>query len=408
MDLVDYKWIRSNMDLYHIKENCRQIVTVKNSGDLAVDFYTYATNFYKSAEYVVHYLGEEAATKHDIAKLDIWFFAMIYLYRQSLELILKADIFRIITPNTHRKEIVGAIRHDLKQGFEKLLEVMQLTTDCNENAKWLMNYFSDITRIDKESDMFRYPFGNNLKVLFEKQTHISLIAIHDNMNKAFNILDDIHSVGVITGRDYEAFSPKLIIEGGHYYQQSVVYVEHSFYPFYSSYEEVGAFLKETILRQNKIEFFLPMCYLYRNAVELGLKRLIIEDSHVETERALKIIQKKKHSILGLWNSIVSEIVEHSNAPDDDTTIVNTLQYIKTFHDFDPSSDLFRYPCDKNMNTYFINGKDFDTENVASCFQELCNFLDGVDGMLNDIKESEAEIASYYSNYYSGYSDYYYQ
>lgn len=37
---------------------------------------------------------------------------------------------------------------------------------------------------------------------------------------------------------------------------------------------------------------MPMCYMYRNAVELGLKRIIIEDSHIERTKALKILRRK--------------------------------------------------------------------------------------------------------------------
>lgn len=398
----DFKWIRPNMSLYHIDNDCTRIFSISNSGDLAFDFNKYATNFFDAAECVIHYLGEEAAENQDIAKLDLWYFAMIYLYRQSLELLLKANIFHLVTSDTDRKGIVGEIRHDLKQGLEKLLELMQLTTDGNENAEWILNYFSDISRIDRESDMFRYPFGNNLRVVFDKQTHISLLATHENMNKAYNILRDIYNLGAFGEQKYEAYNPQLIIEGGHYYQQSVVgykYNERSFYPYYSSYEEVGNFLKGVILEHNKDELFMPMCYMYRNAIELGLKRLIIEDSHLETARALKIMQKKKHSILGLWNSIVDEIEKYSNASDDDTTINDTTKYIQAFHNFDQSSDLFRYPCNKEMGIYFLEAKNFDIENVSSCFQELCNFLDGVDSMLSEVKDCEAEMASYYADYY---------
>lgn len=69
------------------------------------------------------------------------------------------------------------------------------------------------------------------------------------MNKAFNILSKLYKTGNFTEQEYEAYSPQLIIEGGHYYQQSVVgykYAQHSFYPYYSSYEEVGNFLKEKL------------------------------------------------------------------------------------------------------------------------------------------------------------------
>lgn len=396
-----FKWIRPNMDLYYIDKNCEHITSMLNSGDLAYDFNKYATNFFDAAECVIHYLGEEAAEKQDIAKLDLWYFAMIYLYRQSLELLLKAIIFQAVTINSDRKDIVGVIRHDLKQGLEKLIEFKTITPDENANTKWLLDYLSDISRIDRESDMFRYPFGNNLNVLFERQTHISLLATHENMNRAYSLLRDLYDFGTFSEHDYEEYAPQLIIEGGHYYQQSVVgykFAERSFYPYYSSYKEVGNFLKDVIITQNRNEFFMPMCYMYRNAVELGLKRLIIEDSHIERTRTLKIIQKKKHSILGLWNSIADEIKEYSNAPDDDTTLDDTKEYIVTLHNFDQSSDLFRYPCNKNMETYFVTNRDFDIENVSSCFQELCNFLDGVNSMLTEIKNFEAEMASYYSEY----------
>lgn len=351
----DFKWIRPNMSLYHIDKNCPFPITLLNSGNLADDFNKYAEDFFNAAESVVHYLGEDVAENGDIAKLDLWYFAMVYLYRQSMELLLKANIFKIVTSENDRKLIIGDIRHDLKQGYDKLLELKDLEYTDNDNANWLWKYLADISRIDKESDMFRYPFGSNLNVLFDKQTHISLAATHDNMNKAFNILSELYKTGNFTEQEYEAYPPQLIIEGGHYYQQSVVgykYAQYSFYPYYSSYEEVGNFLKEKVVNDNKKELFMPMCYMYRNAVELGLKRIIIEDSHIERTKALKILRRKKHSIRGLWNSIVDEVDKYSNAPDEDTTLNDTTQYIQAFHDFDQSSDLFRYPCNKNCRFTF--------------------------------------------------------
>ena len=242
-------------------------------------------------------------------------------------------------------------------------------------------------------------------MLFDKQTHISLVATHDNMNRAYDILRGLYDTGNFSEQEYEIHLPQLIIEGGDYYQQSVVgykYAERSFYPYYSSYEEVGNFLRDKILEDNKKEYFMPMCYMYRNAVELGLKRIIVESSHIERAKALKVLQKKKHSILGLWNSIADEIYKYSNISEDDTTLNDTIQYIRAFHNFDQTSDLFRYPCNKNLEIYFSQEETFDIENISSCFEELCNFLDAVDCMLTEIKdyeaEMEAELASYYDYY----------
>lgn len=183
------------MNLYDIGNNSEHIVTIANSGDLEIDFYIYAQNFYEAAENVTHYLMEEAAKNQDIAKLDLWCYSMIYLYRQSLELLLKASIFQTITNNIDRKRVISNIRHDLKQAYEKIIEIKGLTIGDNKNAKWLMEYLSNISFIDRKSDMFRYPFGNNRELLFKKQTSISLVAIYDNMNKAYSIIKDIYDMG---------------------------------------------------------------------------------------------------------------------------------------------------------------------------------------------------------------------
>lgn len=42
---------------------------------------------------------------------------------------------------------------------------------------------------------------------------------------------------------------------------------------------------------------MPMCYMYRNAVELGLKRIIVESSHIERAKALKVLQKRNIAYL---------------------------------------------------------------------------------------------------------------
>ena len=45
---------------------------------------------------------------------------------------------------------------------------------------------------------------------------------------------------------------------------------------------------------------------------------------------------------------------------------NANKHIDVFHVFDNVSDKFRYPCDKNMNFYFLTPTKFDSKNIASC------------------------------------------
>ena len=397
---VNFKWIRPNISLANYDKGSKHLVTLRNSGDLVVDYKKYADCFFGGAERIIHYLAEDAAAKYDIAKLDLWYFSMIYLYRQSLELLLKAAIFKYMSKKEDRLLTIGDIRHDLKHGLDVLLSIVPETViSDDESLIWLSQYFEDISRVDKESDMFRYPFGSSLQKLFEKQTHISLVATHENMNAAYAVLKEILEDGVSTGEHIATYEPKLFVEGGYYCQQSVVgpgYTYGVFHPYFTSYEEVGKFFEELILKENCTEMFLPMCYTFRNAVELGLKMIILEDSHISHDKALQILKRKKHSLLGLWNSIESEIDKYSNAPEGDTTLADAKKYIDTLHDFDCVSDIFRYPTNKKLETYFSPPQTFDMGNVAQCFHELCNFLDAVSSMLSVVRENEAEMRAYYA------------
>lgn len=399
----NYKWIRPHMDLKYITSNCESEVYVSNTSDIFEDFFLYANNFYDSAHCIVHYLVEETV---DIAKLDLHYFSMVYLYRHSLELMLKANIFKLNHSLSDQINIIRDIRHDLEKGMQKLLLLLNL--ESNKHISWLLDFCSDISNIDRESDMFRYPFGKDMEILFPQQKFIDLVATHDNFTYAFEILKYIYINGEFPNTEDSFFEtitqrePKLIIEGGEYYKQSVVGYKFSigkFYPIYTSYIECAEFLKKKIIDENRKSLFIPMCYLYRNAIELNLKKIIIENSRLDENKKFKILKSKKHSILGLWNSIKDEIIEYLDSNSEEDTLNNAFNYIQCFHNFDRASDKFRYPCNKNCEVYFANQENFDVENVSVCFEEINNFLDAVDTTFGEYRTLEAEIASYYQSDY---------
>ena len=388
------KWIQPTIDLKKIGTDPNKIVSVQNSGVLETDFYRYANNFHEAADIILRELiGPDSEA--NIAKLDTWYFALIYLYRQSLELMLKANIFKLIQDEQDRKDAIAEVRHDVGAAFDKIITLQGIDINSNQNIKWLSDFLHDISKIDRESDMFRYPFGNNLSVLFNNQTHINLVATYYNMTKCFDLLSEYYQTQQFNNKQYHCYDPKLNVEGGNYYMQSVVgykYHERSFYPYYTSYEECASFLAELIQKENKPHLFMPMCYLFRNGVELGLKRIIVEDSHLGSEKALRVLKRKKHSIQGLWNSISDELQQH--VPNqNDPTLTYVEQYISSFHNTDITSDLFRYPCNKELKVYYQDETKLDIDNVSSSFQELLNFLDGVSAMMAQVKEYEAEAAA---------------
>ena len=110
-------------------------------------------------------IGSES--KHTgIAELDLWYFALIYLYRQSLELMLKANIFDLVKSEQDRKDILSVVRHDVGAAFDKIIDLQGIDINSNQNIKWLSDFLQDISKIDRESDMFRYPANKLLETHF--------------------------------------------------------------------------------------------------------------------------------------------------------------------------------------------------------------------------------------------------
>ena len=73
-----------------------------------------------------------------------------------------------------------------------------------------------------------------------------------------------------------------------------------------------------------------------------------------------------------------------------------LLCFKDISRIDKESEKFRYPTDKNINTYFMKSETLDIMTFASFIHELCKFLDAVDSMLSDIMDFEVEMHSYYA------------
>ena len=390
-------WIRNKADFGYInKEQCDDIVKVKNSNDLGTEFYIYSKNFNFAANQITDYLLTIAEKYNNPGKLDTWFFAIIYLYRQSLELILKAIIFSYVADEQKRIELLKDVKHDLIKCFRIITEDLKVgkTHEMLANLNWLDEFLDDISSMDRKSDMFRYPFNHKMDIFFKEQTHVDILLVKQNLNTAYQILCDLFTKD-FSGNAYEHHIPKLIINSGSYFRESVIgykFSHHDFYPFVKGYQESANLLKANMANDiNRAVLFLPMCYLYRNTVELGLKRILVDDCKIHYREAISIINDKKHSVLGLWGKIKHEIEKHANTPDGASTIADAESYIIQLHNIDSDSTKFRYPVNMCLQFHFRKERTYSVENVSDFFNDLIEFLDGVDGMLGQIREWEAEM-----------------
>lgn len=391
------EWIRDDADFKYIDKNNENNILVVNTDNLVDEFYKYSKQFLETGNIVIEYMLE---TNSNGIK-DMWFLPLIYLYRQAIELILKANVFKYTANENEQKEYLKLVGHNLSYSLEVLqIKDGNLAEIQNADAiNWVKNFLDDITDIDKESDVFRYPFSNSGKKYFEDTKRTNLKYIKVNFNTAYEVLKDLYKNVDISNVKYTAYNPKLFIDIGEYRHLSVVgwgnsFSKFDFYPYINGYTESASYIRKFIIKNNSEELFLPMCYLFRNAVELSLKRILIEDTGIEYDKVMKIVRRKKHSVLGLWNSIKSTIEECSPSKED-TTIEDAEKYIQILQNFDSSSSKFRYPVDKDMRFHFGESITLDIDNVAKCFNELLNFLDGVNSMLSELREWESEMNSYY-------------
>ncbi len=397
------KLIEADADIFKIKS--RKLIEVENNKNFAVLLKIYAEKFKDAAYKLVEYLRDS----NDIEKLDEYFFSIAYLYRHSIELVLKAIAFKYIIETEDRVDFLKMTKHNLLDILIKIKPFIEMNIKVDEDSfNWLLALFSDINDIDRESDSFRYPFrigyernlfGEKIFTIhpvFMRQTHIDLIKFGDKMLTAYCILDSLYKNIYGKYERNEKLKPILIEEGGRYYGQSVVGYKYNFkefYPYVNSYTYSGNYLYKLICENEvlKNDLFIPMCYLYRNAVEISLKETLFEECSYGLQEVLKRMNKKKHKVLGLWNLIKNEIKDHANPPKGDKTMNNVFNYISQLNSADSDADIFRYPFSKNLSIYFKRKRIFDIDNVNEFFEELLSFLSGINLMISDHNEILAEM-----------------
>lgn len=255
-----------------------------------------------------------------------------------------------------------------------------------------------------------------IKKIFDEQTHIDLIKFANKFEAAYEIIRKWYKNDSADAVEWRDALPVFIETGGYYYAQSVVgykYKRADFYPYTKAYLETANYLKwymknETDSGNNeyKEQLFLPMCYLYRNCVELSLKTIWFEETSENFQTKCKLMLDYKHSIAGMWNRIKPYVLEYSNGTDNPEYIDIIEDYCMQVHTFDSDANKFRYPMSKNMQVYFSHNKRFDFMETGYFFEALNNILDGIDSALNYMNEVRAEMeAEYYAEMMSN-VDYY--
>ena len=399
-------------DLYAVK--------VDISSNIVKSLYDFSVAYFESA----HIIATRMLSEMRIDELDSYVFPLFFLYRHSLELLLKSIGFTFVLDKSQRKLFLTETFHNLQSIFEYVLQ--NTTFPRNEKEKqWLLTYFENISCADASSDSFRFPFHiiekcNEFGVkqfeinrVFKKQTHLNLISEANKFEAAYQILNawylDIHEPTVVHSADeYLECNNTFLDEGGSYYSQSVVgygYSHNDFYAYCNGYKECASYLLEYLTKQYDMKIVLnyshmwyPMCYLYRNTIELLLKSIIFQYSNQTWNDKCAVLYYNKHKLCKLFKNIEKFTFEYYDLEDINDYIKNMLRYCNLLHTFDSDSSKFRYPIDRFCRPYFSNTRYYSFVDIGIFLKSLASAIDGICSEIEYRKEIIDTLKSEYSGY----------
>ncbi|MEB2282375.1 hypothetical protein LAV73_20705 [Lysinibacillus xylanilyticus] len=388
-------------------------VYLHKNEQLDESFYKLSNDF-KDAAYAC---AEHMTEGERIERLDLLIFPLAYLYRHSIELLLKASILKekINQGETNDKTLLEEItNHDLSALLDIIINFNQNNLESkNQHIEWLKAYLDDLSNFDKMSDSFRYPFKifkeyNKLKIeyVFEEQRSICLIYLVEKFEYAYKIIENLYNNDLedFTYDNSETLSTEFLDKGRYYYLQCVVGRKYNLseLSMYSrSYSSLAEHLfKQTIQNKNKIknvQFFKPICYLYQNAIEVLFKA--ISTLVLDNQSALRLMYENKHKIEESWKKIYERLsrdwndLEHYKEKIDDI-----LKYLSPSAKVPVDTHSFRYPVNKNGQRTF---KDETKFHIGYVFFFLKDSIDKISGLyyrydefIDYINEMKQEMGGY--------------
>ena len=154
-------------------------------------------------------------------------------------------------------------------------------------------------------------------------------------------------------------------------------------------------LVDKVTEEKRIEnidtFVFPICFLYRQYLELIMKYIYMKHTGDQKEEIISTINEVSHDLFKVWQK-VKPVIEATNAHfEEECDLVQAVEgYISEFNQFDPNSFTFRYPVTKRMEKvlpqeFYINLRILQTR-----MEELHNFFEGCLMQLDDLKENRTE------------------
>ena len=155
-------------------------------------------------------------------------------------------------------------------------------------------------------------------------------------------------------------------------------------------------MAEYINNENRDQDFLvfPIVFVYRQYLELRLKKLIIDFRKLCDE-----IPEfpKVHDLNTLWTEC-KRLLEKQEPKVEKNDLEAVSECIQQFCELDPRSEAFRYPINQNGDKLLPSDlKYINIRNLAEIMEKLSYFFEGTEMMVSVYLDNKQDMENYYGN-----------
>lgn len=134
--------------------------------------------------------------------------------------------------------------------------------------------------------------------------------------------------------------------------------------------------------------FLPMLYCYRHYLEVALKHLIEQLDRLSTLDT-KVDLQREHGLKQLWNGAKLLAYDVFRWPDPirDAPDKDVERLLNEFHEFDPTSQTFRYRRDRQERPHDESIPNADLHNLIAVMHGLFNYFSAWEDRIWELEQS---------------------
>lgn len=388
---------------FYDRHDDNYLVHIKWSKKIEEDYARLADNYFQCASKTYSNIVESG---HNNTKSDMWILPSIYMLRQSIELFIKALLCRSINSKKESQQIFTKCKHNVYECFKEYMKTDENYLESIEE-KWIESYLMNIEEIDANSDLFRFPFNNDFMSQYSNK-FLNIADIGNNLLQCCSLLKKCVDKGINDPimKFNENRKPQFLQFASHGIGNCYLWDwigSDGFYKQITGYNEVAKFLFlecDDLSNEQKV---YPLMFLYRNTIELGLKRMFYKTIEFGVPKD-KFYSKRKSHLLHreLWKVVKPMIKHYAKEMGQDMSIIDNVEnQLKEISKIDKNGDMFRYPTSYSFE-YKFNDKYIDISNIFIYMQSIANFLEGCDSIFVEVEEFEAECREEMNNYYEYY------